>query len=295
MQNEADMQARQYQAQVQMEMQAREEQARMARLALPITQQEQMRNQAKMNGILEIERMVSEGTMTKEQGGLARLELLGEVNAFNDRMKYQQGQHYQQQAQLETQRFELANKNQMMAEGAMSEMAKRGVYSWYETDPRTGETHFNVFNPKTGEIYNPRSAGGRGEDKYESVGPYDDGNGGFSYKKALPEAKAEAEAAYPVSKGEDGKDANAQKRSDYMQEVMGRYQNEHRAGMHNKAQNRGGPVTAPQQQGQPQQATPQMQAESQLIALRNQYPDPSKAPPAIQQQMRALYQQYKSQ
>lgn len=290
---EAQREQMNFQAQLRLEEQQRQQQFEMMRMQLPITRQEEMQNQARMNGLVEIERMLKEKTMTPEQAADARFELATGINAFQRRQQFQNAQRLQQQAQLETQQYDLANKNQMTAEAAQSEMAKRGVYSWYETDPRTGETHFNVFNPKTGEIYNPRSSGGRGEQKMDKVSPYADEAGGFSYKKAYPEAEAEAKTAYPVimDQSEDGKrqiDTNAKDRAKYLQQLMEKKADQHRAGMSNQA-NRGAPVTAPQQD------SPKSQAESQLLALRQQYPDPSKAPPAVQQQMRALYQQYKSQ
>lgn len=286
---EADMQARQYQAQAQMEMQQREQQFDLMRMQIPISRQEEMQNQARMNGLVEIERMEKANLMTKEQAADARYELITGINAFQRRQQYQQAQHYKQQAQLETQRFDLANKNQMTAEAAQAELAKKGVYSWYETDPRTGETHFNVYNPKTGEIYNPRSAGGRGEAKEQTVSQYADPSGGFSYAKALKEAKAEAEVAYPVMKNEEGRDSNADARAKYMQEVVDKYADQHRSGMEQKAR-----VTAPQQniapQQNPVQGNPAEGIKQQLRAIKAQFPNGNPTPEAKKQYDQLLAQ-----
>ena len=71
-------------------------------------------------------------------------------------------------------------------------------------------------------------SGGKAE---KPVTRFGDEHGVFSYKNALPEAKAEAEVAYPkvMEAGADGKavDKNAAKRAEYTQEVIDRMKADH--------------------------------------------------------------------
>ena len=278
-------QARQIAAEI--AMQERRQQFEMARMQIPITAEENRHNTAMMNGLAQLDQQVKNGYLTEEQASPYRLELVTGINQFQRREQMQRGQAIEQQRKMETQQFELINKNQMMAEAASSELAKKGVFNWYDTDPRTGETEFLAFNPKTGDIYNPKTGGGRGEQKHQPVSRYDDGFGGFDYSKALKYAKDEAESAYPILKepkagGTGEVDVNASKRAGYQTELIDRYANEHRSGMTQAAkrgQGQQAPVTAPQQQQNPKQM---------LQDLLNRYPDPSKAPPEVIAEVRRL-------
>jgi len=249
---DAEREARAQQAAVAMEMQQRQQQFELVRQSIPISRQEEQQNAARMNGLVEIERQVKEGYLSPEQAADARYELMTGINAFQRRQQFQQSQAVQQQAKMREQEIASMNKQQAMGEQFQLEMAEKGITIKPFFDPETGRARPLAYDSKTGKLYNPflEHAGSKGE-KETPVSAYDDGSGGFSYKKALPEAKAEAEAAYPIIKDEGGKDANATRRAEYTQEMIRKREDEHRTGMQSKSQQRQGgqaPVTAPQQQ-----------------------------------------------
>lgn len=288
-QNDAASQQQQQEIAARMELQQRAVQGRLMeqqmendRFNFAITRQEEQENVARLNGLAQIEKMMEDGTMSREDGGLAKLQLVGKVKAFENRRMSQQAKALEQQTKMETAAFDNNQKNIALAQQLGKQMAGQ---NWIPITQANGDTEFYGYDPQKGTFYQigKRSAA---SEKPQPVSPYADESGGFSYKKALPEAEAEAKVAYPVVKGEDGKDTNERERAVYMQEMVRKREDEHRAGM-NKGQQ--APVTATQQS--PQKA----QVESRLAAIQQQFPDISKAPPAVQQEARQLYQQYKSQ
>lgn len=284
---EASREQQDRQIAAQMEMQQRQVQARLAeqqmendRYNFAITRHEETENVARQNGLAEIEKQLSDHTLTPEQAGDARMQLISKIKAFDNRKMSQQAKAIEQQTKMETLAFDNNQKNIVLAQQLGKATAGQ---NWIPITQHNGDTEFYGYDPQKGTFYQigKRTAA---SEKEKPVSAYADEGGGFSYKKALPEAKAEAEAAYPILKNDEGKDTNAQKRAEYIQEMVKKREDEHRAGMNKGSQ---APVTAPQQQ--------QGGVAEQLMALQQQFPDPSKAPPDVQQQMRKLYQQYKSQ
>ena len=291
---EFDAQRQQQQIAAQMAMQERAAQMEMERMNFRITKQEEMENTTRMNGLVEIEKQLKDNLLTPEQAADARTELITGINAFQRRQQYQQSQAMKQQENIRSQQFANMQKDEVSADEFEAKMIKAGigVLKFRDND---GQPQFLIKNRNTGEWYNPKMSSSGKAAQEATVSPYADEAGGFSYKKALPEAKAEAEAAYPVIKGEDGKDKNERARAEYVQEMIRKREDEHRAGMNRQNQ---APVTAPQQVGGPIGQNDRMgqsgqndqltQALNRLTQLKMQFPPGTPRPPQVQQEIDSL-------
>jgi hypothetical protein len=244
------------------EMQARQQQFEMARMSLPITRQEEADNAARMNGLVEIERQLREKILTPEQAGDARLQLMTQVKAFDNRFKSQQAAKMEQETQMQRKAFDDNQKNIVLAQSLGKQTAGA---NWIPIQQANGDMEFYGYDA-TGKYYQIGKKSAASDKPEKPAGKYADETGEFSYKKALPELKAEAEIAYPVKKeaGADGKgsvDVNEQSRADYIQTLARREEENHRKAVQQRQQGQQAPVTAPQQGGQNDQTGQQVDPE----------------------------------
>lgn len=277
------------QIEAQREAQQRQQQFELQRMMIPISRQEQMEQTRRIDGLAEIERQLADRTLTPEQAGDARYELMTGINRFQQRQQMQQADlRKAQEAQINQ---EMANitKAQAAQEDFYLKLAKNGVTIQDVLDSSTGKTRPLAYDPKTGKLYNPflEHMG-----KQSEVPEYD-------WAKALKDAKAEAEAAYPVQKDKDEEIRVSKERNDYIQRIMerDRYKSApppsavpglspQQAPIDPRAVQQA--VQAPSQPQPVQQAPPVSQLVSRLTAIKSQYPDLSKAPLAVQEEARRI-------
>lgn len=285
------------QAQAQMEMQRRAQQARLQeqqmendRYNFAITRAEEQDYVAKQNGLNEIETMWKDGSFGQGPEALRdyhdyRTQLMSGIKTFEMRRQNEQAKMIQQKTAMEKKAFDDNQSNIVLAQQLGKQTAGQ---NWIPITQANGDIEFYGYDPQKGTFYQigKRTAG---EQKPEPVSQFADETGNFSYKKSLPEAEAEAKAAYPVMKDEKtGADKNAEARATYTQEIVERHANLHRAGMQSQGGQQRQQQAAPQQN--PQQA-PQIsipQALARLAEITKQFPDRTKAPPAVQQEYDAL-------
>lgn len=233
---DAGRQQQQMQIAAQMQMQERQMAARLAeqqmendRYNFAITRQEEQENVARMNGLAEIERQAAEGLLTPEQAGDARTQLITKIRAFDNRRTSQQAKMMEQQAQMQAKVFADNQKN--IAEAQAFGKATAG-HNWVPIQQGNGDVEFYAYDPQKGTYYQVGKRTAAAEKPEKPAGKYADESGEFSYKKALPELKAEAEIAFPVKKesGEGGKsvDVNEAARADYIQTLARREEEKHR-------------------------------------------------------------------
>lgn len=266
-----------------------------------VSHQEQMQMVRQQNGLAELTQQVKDGTLTQQEAADAAFELKTGINFTQRRMQTEQAQQFKQKADLEAQQIASMQKNQAMGEKFMLDTGKMGGTISYFTDATTGRIHPVAFDPITRRYYNPYETHAAGEGKGAGEKPitrFGDDHGVFSYKNAMPEAKAEAEAAYPVYKeaGADGKekDINAGKRVEYMQEILKKmaenHVRQHTAPVQASPESPGAQSASQAPSPQAPVQAPRQVIEQQLTALMAQYPDPSKIPPDVLQQIIQLKQ-----
>lgn len=303
---EAEMQARQYQAQAQMEMQRREEEARMQRLMLPITRQEEQEQQARMSGIVQIEKMMEEGTMTKEQGGLALLQLTTKTATFNDRMKFQQAKALEQQTEMQAKMFA---DNQKDLAAAKMHAAKYGSEAFFGLRQHNGDIDLFDFDPQRGtfsQIGKRTAAVEKPENPQMALGadwaPFTTKFGGFDKGAAIKRTEELAKIEFDDPKSKEARDWMRMN----VQAIEDAWNGAKSSSGQSRAQNRGAPVTAPQQQqvdpeiaklqekGLPPQ---QLQFATQVVQLMRTLIEKGKSgelSPAEKAQLAQTIEQYKS-
>jgi hypothetical protein len=205
---------------LQMQEQNQQNMAKMALWDVEVGHQEMQQQAQRQAGLAEIYRQLENKTITMQEAAPAIIELSGAYNYTKARYQNQQAAKLQAAAAMQNQQIADSQKNDAMAAKFQIEMAQRGITVGSFKDPHTGAYHLISYDPINKVLYNPNIArpgsakGGGSEMDAE-----------FSYKKAVPEAKAEAETAYPVVKEVDEKtgkerDINARNRAEYFQEVM---------------------------------------------------------------------------
>ena len=289
---DAVREAQQRQIQAQQQAQAREQQFEMDRMMVPITQREQMEQIRRTDGLAEIESQRSQGILSDQQAGDARYELMTGIKQFQNRQQMQTAALKKAQAAQINEEIADTNKAQAAAEDFYLELYKKGVLIKNVVDPSSGKERPLAYDMKTGRVYNPflEHAG-----KQDDVPTYD-------WAKALKDAKAEAEAAYPVQKDKDEEIRVSKERNDYIQRIMerDRYKDvpppSAVPGLPSPVQQ--APINpqavqqatqAPSAQ-QPVQQSPRQAIDQELLAIAQRFPDPSKAPPEVIQRVRQLKQ-----
>jgi hypothetical protein len=193
------------------------------------------------NGLATLQKAVDEGTMSPEEALPAMMQLRSRVDMTKQRLQTSQAEKLQQDVKLEQQRFEMNQQNLDTADKMRAQASVSNSLPHF--DSSTGRMSQFLWNPRTMEYYDPA----KGSKQQTQTKRFGDEGGNFSYKNALPEAKAEAEVAYPVVKEKDEKtgkeiDINARDRAVHMQEIIKRLQAEH------------GSARSPQQPQQQQEA-----------------------------------------
>lgn len=264
--------------------QQRQQEFELQRMRIPISHQEQQEQTRRINGLSEIENQVKEGYLTPEQAGDARYELVTGINAFQRRAQVQQAELTKQKTEMQAQEIATMNHNEAMGQQFMLDTGKMGGTLTYFTDKTTGRVHPMAFDTRTGKYYNPflEHAGNKGDDKPQPE---------YDWGKALKDAKAEAEAAYPIQKDKEEEIRVSKERSDYMQQILIRDRNKNEQP---KPQSAVPGMPAPQSEQAPsapqpvQQMPPIEQLVSRLAAIKAQYPDLSKAPLAVREEARRI-------
>lgn len=213
-------------------------------------QQDMARTEA---GIKEIQKAVDNHTMSPEEALPHLVYLRAKYDMADSKRKTAQAEKLQQDVKLEQQRFEMNQQNLDTADKMRAQASVSNSLPHF--DSSTGRMSQFLWNPRTMEYYDPA----KGSKQQTQSKRFGDEGGNFSYKNALPEAKAEAEAAYPVVKEADPKtgkevDINARDRAEYFQNVLKRLQAEHGGNKQPSTQQQPSPQT-PQEQ-QPQQPAP---------------------------------------
>ena len=263
---------------LQMQEQNQQNMAKMALWDVEVGHQEMQQQAQRQAGLAEIYRQLENKTITMKEAAPAIIELSGAYNYTKARYQNQQAAKLQAAAAMQNQQIADSQKNDAMAAKFQIEMAQRGITVGSFKDPHTGAYHLISYDPINKVLYNPNIArpgsakGGGSEMDAE-----------FSYKKAVPEAKAEAETAYPVVKEVDEKtgkerDINARNRAEYFQEVMKKNKELHEQKYSGQQSQSAQPTMQAQQQAeQPpaQQATPEQQKKlEQTVQAISQMPIP---------------------
>jgi len=237
----------------QAEAQARDRVNQLATWGNEVSYQDQQEMTRQQNGLATLQKAVDEGTMSPEEALPAMMQLRSRVDMTKQRLQTSQAEKLQQDVKLEQQRFEMNQQNLDTADKMRAQASVSNSLPHF--DSSTGRMSQFLWNPRTMEYYDPA----KGSKQQTQSKRFGDEGGNFSYKNALPEAKAEAEAAYPVVKEADPKtgkevDINARDRAEYFQNVLKRLQAEHGGNKQPSTQQQPSPQT-PQEQ-QPQQPAP---------------------------------------
>ena len=227
-------------------------------------QQEMTRQQA---GLQEIQKAVDSNQMTPQEGMEAATYLRSKIDITKQRLQNQQSEKLQQDVQNEQQRYQMNLQNLQTASAIKARGGIDNALPHFDTS--TGRMSQLLWDDRKGVYYDPMK-GAKGDKATKRFG---DEGGQFSYKNALPEAKAEAEAAYPVIKETDTKtgkefDANAKDRNIYMQDIMKRLISEHERGGIPSQTQQGQPNPQQQGQQQPQPAPKIADNDPSISALR---------------------------
>lgn len=239
----------------QAEAQARDRVNQLATWGNEVSYQEQQDMVRQQAGLQELQKAVEQKIMTPEEALPHMVYLRAKYDMSDQRRKSAQADKLQQDAQIEQQRFQM---NQQNLDTADKMRAKASVSnSLPHFDSSTGRMSQFLWNPRTMEYYDPA----KGSKQQTQTKRFGDEGGNFSYKNALPEAKAEAEAAYPVVKEADPKtgkdvDINARDRAEYLQSVLKRLQAEHSGNKPQQDQQQTQPQAATQNAQEPQQPKP---------------------------------------
>lgn len=196
------------QIQAQQIQQRNEENFQMARMDIAITQKEQQENVARVNGLAEIERQLSDKTLTPEQAADARYELTTGINLFQRRASYQQAKAAEARAAQVEQEMVAMTKSQAMSEKFQLDMAEKGITIAPFVDPETGRARPLAYDTKTGRLYNPflEHAGKEekpGKEKDEPMPGWEhvtDKKGEFDYPAAERHSKQWAKYDPKISK-----------------------------------------------------------------------------------------------
>ena len=237
----------------QAEAQARDRVNQLATWGNEVSYQDQQEMTRQQNGLATLQKAVDEGTMSPEEALPAMMQLRSRVDMTKQRLQTSQAEKLQQDVKHEQQRFEMNQQNLDTADKMRAQASVSNSLPHF--DSSTGRMSQFLWNPRTMEYYDPA----KGSKQQTQSKRFGDEGGNFSYKNALPEAKAEAEAAYPVVKEADPKtgkevDINARDRAEYFQNVLKRLQAEHGGNKQPSTQQQPSPQT-PQEQ-QPQQPAP---------------------------------------
>jgi len=176
---------------------------------MQVSKQERDRMARMQAGLAELEDARASNIISPEEYYGAAMELKTGINFTQRRMQNEQANNQAAQARMREEETANINKTMIMSQKFQLDMAAQGVTVQPFVDPSTGRTHMVGVDPKTGRLYNPFLEHAQKDE-------------GFSYKKALPEAKAEAEAMYPVQKNADGIDVNEELRTRHIRDAVKR-------------------------------------------------------------------------
>lgn len=180
------------------------------------------------NGITQVKQMLEDGTISDQDAADTILQLTSKTKAFENRRAGEDAEKKRLEGEKLAEQTKLIMSNKINGQALEMEAAMQGHSAkvMYHQD---GSADIIGINDKG--LYNVKLSGSGKEGKDKPVTRFGDESGTFSYKNALPEAKAESEAAYPIVKESraDGKtsDTNIQKRAEYMQEVLKRMASQH--------------------------------------------------------------------
>lgn len=209
----------------------------------------------KQNGLDLIRQQLDQKLLTPEEAAPYIAELATGINFTQRRVDNMRAKQMQQAQEMKQQQIASDNQDRALAEKFRLDMAARGITMTAVQDKTTGKWHTIAYDEKSNRIYNPFNEHLGKEGSQKPTTRFGDEAGVFSYKNALPEAEAEAKAAYPPQMEFEPKlgkevDTNAKERNVYLQKILDRMKSQHDA----------------QTNPQPQQQNQQPQQESQPAA-----------------------------
>lgn len=242
--------------------------------AQDFTFQDNQRLARQQAALAEVQRAYDQGEITQSEWSDMVSQLRSGIDPAKQRQQRALATQQEAHAQMYLQQARLGAQAEQEAVQLEKKLIESGES--YLILPGDGPRHERILikNPRSGEWYNPLLKG-RGGEKPAPTRFGDPQTGEFSFKKVLPEAKAEAEVAYPVTKDKDGNDTNAKNRQEYIDQIVKREQARHAAPPAAGRAVEGSPPDA-RPFDEDDQASPRQKA--QLDAMRREVEGVSKLP-----------------